>query len=113
MTKSKWGNPKEFIADVTYEREGGYLYFIDKDGDLSRTRRSTGHYRERHPIEKVAKLGIQKKPGYWYYPDCAGHVVAMQILPSTKRPQNQRELVHRMRKELSEASPRKKKIQGQ
>lgn len=62
------------IAKVDLKREKGYLYFIDKDGDISRTKRSTGHYSEKHPHKKVLRVGIQKVPGMWYYMDKQGNI---------------------------------------
>ncbi len=70
------------------QREKGYIYFIDKDGDLSRTRRSTGHYRQKFPHHKVQELGIQRKPGHWYYIHKGGSVVEFQ--PNSSKPKPSR-----------------------
>ncbi len=60
------------IARGDFERAPGYLYFLDRQGDVSRRQRNNGHvpsgpHGENHPNEKVAKFGIVKIPGLWYY----------------------------------------------
>ena len=58
------------VATVKFERTPGYLYFIDKDGDIGRRKRNPGHYSSEafdYPNEKVAKVGLSKKKGLWYY----------------------------------------------
>lgn len=32
----------EKVAKVGIKKEGGYLYFVDKDGDISRTKMARG-----------------------------------------------------------------------
>jgi hypothetical protein len=57
------------VANVPgLERKKGYLYFIDKEGDVSRIRRAVGHYPgSSGPKQKVAHTKINKLPGFWYY----------------------------------------------
>lgn len=64
--------PNPVVATVQFNREPGYLYFIDKDGDIGRRKRNAGHvpsgpHGENHPNEKVTKVGLEKQPGLWYY----------------------------------------------
>jgi hypothetical protein len=55
-------------ARLDFKREPGWLYFVDKAGDLSRCTRAVGHYSEPpKKTEKVVKLGIKKQKGLWYY----------------------------------------------
>jgi hypothetical protein len=58
---------KKVVSRVELLRERGYIYFVDKDGDISRTQRSDGHHRDRFPHQKVLRVGISRRPGYWYY----------------------------------------------
>lgn len=52
------------------KRVKGYLYFIDKDGDLARIKRAVGHYPGRSgKTIKVRQLKIAKTPGFLYYID--------------------------------------------
>ena len=103
----KWSNPKEIITNVEYEKIDGYLYFVDKDGDLSRTCKSAGHNTEHHLMEKVAKLGIQKKRGHWYYPDGKGHIIDMILLPSTRRPIKNEDRIRMISEEMNKRYPLK------
>lgn len=63
---------QEVVAEAQLSREKGYLYFLDKQGDIGRRRRNTGHVGsgplgENHPNEKVVKLGVKKQKGYLYF----------------------------------------------
>ena len=60
------------MAEVVYkagvEKESGYLYFVDKDGDISRAQMSSaGRTKSKSKPEKVAKCGVQRESGYLYY----------------------------------------------
>lgn len=61
---------QEVVAKTKVLREKGYLYFLDKKGDIGRRRRNPGHHDRRsfnYPNEKVVKLGIKKAKGYLYF----------------------------------------------
>ena len=51
----------------------GYLYFIDKQGDVSRAKMARGGKKGGKP-EKVQKVGIKKDKGYLYFLDKQGDV---------------------------------------
>ncbi|MBU0614468.1 MAG: hypothetical protein KJ601_00065 [Nanoarchaeota archaeon] len=55
-------------------REPGYLYFIDKQGDIARVRMKKFHETGKQKHEKVFKLGLKKEKGYLYYLDKALNV---------------------------------------
>jgi hypothetical protein len=58
----------EIIIKSGIEKESGYLYFLDKDGDIGRTVATKGSVKDRKQgNEKVLKLGIEKEPGYLYF----------------------------------------------
>ena len=73
----------EKIIDNPIKREPGYLYFIDKAGDVSRNYMSgqiplfcEGKFIaniKRRP-EKVTTYGIKREPGWLYYIDKDGYV---------------------------------------
>jgi uncharacterized protein YcgL (UPF0745 family) len=49
------------------QRERGFLYYIDKQGDVSRVPRAVGHYPgPTGAKEKVLQMGLKKEPGMWY-----------------------------------------------
>lgn len=63
----------EKVAKAGVKREEGYLYFIDKNGDVSRAKMARGS-KKGGKIEKVAKVGAKKEKGYLYFLDKAGDV---------------------------------------
>lgn len=63
----------EKVAKAGVHRQEGYLYYIDKQGDVSRAKMARGGKKGGKP-EKVTKLGIKKESGYLYYLDKKGDV---------------------------------------
>lgn len=64
---------KEKVAKAGVKRATGYLYFIDKQGDISRAKMARGGKKGGRP-EKVMKLGINKAKGFLYFLDKKGDV---------------------------------------
>ena len=56
----------EKIEKVGVKRQDGYLYFIDKQGDVSRAKMARGG-KKGGKIEKVKKVGIKKAKGFLYF----------------------------------------------
>lgn len=63
----------EKVAKAGVKRAEGFLYYIDKQGDVSRAKMARGGKKGGKP-EKVLKLGIKKESGYLYYLDKKGDV---------------------------------------
>ena len=63
----------EKVHKAGIKREEGYLYYIDKDGDVSRAKMARGGKKGGKP-QKVLKCGIKKAKGYLYYLDKKGDV---------------------------------------
>ena len=63
----------EKVAKAGVKRAEGFLYYIDKQGDISRAKMARGGKKGGKP-EKVQKLGIKKESGYLYYMDKKGDV---------------------------------------
>jgi hypothetical protein len=61
------------VAIVGVKKEKGYLYFLDKQGDISRCIMARGK-KGNQGMQKVAVLHIQKVPGYLYFIDGNGDV---------------------------------------
>ncbi len=55
------------------KRQKGFLYFVDKQGDVSCAKMARGGKKGGSP-KKVAKCGIEKKKGYLYFIDKKGDV---------------------------------------
>lgn len=63
----------EKAAKVGVKRQEGYLYFVDKNGDISRAKMARGGKKGGKP-EKVAKCGVKKASGYLYFVDKHGDI---------------------------------------
>jgi hypothetical protein len=67
------------IARTSVKRQQGYLYFIDKQGDVSRAsmaRGGKGGGRQK----KITKIGIRKEKGYLYFLDKDGDVARAKMV---------------------------------
>lgn len=67
------------VARTDVSRAQGYLYYIDKQGDVSRTKAARGG-KKRGRAEKVAKIGIRKEKGFLYFLDSDGDVSRAQMV---------------------------------
>jgi len=63
----------EKVEKCGIKREDGYLYFIDKQGDVSRAKMARGG-KKGGKTEKVRKVGVKKAKGYLYFLDKSGDV---------------------------------------
>ncbi|MDE2490225.1 MAG: hypothetical protein KGM24_05220 [Elusimicrobia bacterium] len=63
----------EKVQKVGVERVQGFLYYIDKHGDVSRAKMARGGKKGGKP-EKVAKVGVKKQKGFLYFLDKKGDV---------------------------------------
>lgn len=61
------------LMKVGIKRQKGYLYYVDKKGDVSCAKMARGSKKGGSP-KKVAKCGIKRKPGYLYFIDKKGDV---------------------------------------
>jgi len=72
------------VAKVGVKRQKGYLYFIDKHGDVSCAVMARGNKKGGKP-KKVAKVGIDKKDGYLYFLDKQGDISCAKLLKGGKK----------------------------
>ena len=61
------------VAKAGVKREDGFLYFIDKQGDIARAKMARGG-KKGGKIQKVQKVGIKKEKGFLYFLDKQGDV---------------------------------------
>ena len=54
------------VAKAGITREKGYLYYLDKQGDISRAKMARGGKKGGKP-GKVTKLGIKREEGFLYF----------------------------------------------
>ncbi len=74
----------EKVAKAGVKRVDGYLYFIDKAGDVSRAKMARGGKKGGKP-EKVAKVGVKKAEGYLYFLDKSGDVSRAKMVRRGKK----------------------------
>ena len=73
------------VAKVGVKKEKGYLYFVDKHGDVSCAKMARGNKKGGAP-KKVAKVGIKKVAGYLYFIDKRGDIsCAKMVRGGTKK----------------------------
>ena len=64
----------EKVAKVGVKKQGGYLYFVDKKGNISRAKMARGRKKGAGKVEQVAKVGVKKQGGYLYFVDKKGDI---------------------------------------
>ncbi|MCS7151301.1 MAG: hypothetical protein NZ928_02805 [Endomicrobia bacterium] len=74
----------EKVAKVGVKKEDGYLYFVDKDGDVSRVKMARGGKKGGKP-QKVAKVGVKKEDGYLYFIDKNGDISRAKMVRKGKK----------------------------
>jgi len=74
----------EKVTKVGIKREKGFLYYLDKQGDVSCAKMARGKNKGGKP-KKVAKCGIKRKEGYLYFIDKAGDVSCAKMVRGGKK----------------------------
>ncbi len=74
----------EKLVKLGVKRAKGYLYYIDKQGDVSRAKMARGG-KKGGGSKKVAKCGIKRKAGYLYFLDKHGDVSCAKMKRGGKR----------------------------
>ena len=76
----------EKVAKAGVKKEKGYLYFIDKRGNVARAKMARGgRKRGKQKIEVVAKTGVSKAKGYLYFVDSKGDVSRAKMARGGRR----------------------------
>ncbi|MBP5288043.1 MAG: hypothetical protein J6Z08_09115 [Elusimicrobiales bacterium] len=63
----------ELVKKCGIKKEEGFLYFVDKAGDISCAKASRGN-KKGGKTKKVQKVGITKEKGYLYFVDKKGDI---------------------------------------
>ncbi len=74
----------EKVTKVGIKRKEGYLYFVDKQGDISCAKMARGGKKGGKP-EKVAKAAVKKKAGYLYFVDKQGDISCAKMVRGGKK----------------------------
>ena len=63
----------EKVKNTGVSKQSGYLYYLDKNGNVSRTRMARGANKGGNP-EVVANAGVRRESGWLYFIDKDGDV---------------------------------------
>ena len=77
------------VAKVGVKKEKGYLYFVDKKGDVSCAKMARGN-KKGGSTKKVAKVGIRKQSGYLYFIDKHGDISSAKMVRGGKKKRKKR-----------------------
>ena len=79
----------EKVAKVGVKKQSGYLYFVDKRGDVSCAKMARGN-KKGGSTKKVAKVGVKKKKGYLYFIDKRGDISCAKMVRGGKKKKKRR-----------------------
>ena len=75
----------ELVAKVGVKKAKGYLYFLDKNGNVARAAMSrAGRTKGKAKKELVAKVGVKKDKGFLYFIDKKGNVARAKMARGRK-----------------------------
>ncbi|MBS3116655.1 hypothetical protein J4421_03610 [Candidatus Woesearchaeota archaeon] len=75
----------EVVAKTGVRKAAGYLYFLDKHGNVSRAKMSrAGRAKGKTKVELVSKVGVKKQKGYLYFIDKKGNVARAKMARGRK-----------------------------
>ncbi len=77
------------VAKAGVKRQKGYLYYLDKQGDISRAKMARGGSKGGRP-EKVARLGVKREDGFLYFIDKQGDVSRAKMVRGGQRRRKRR-----------------------
>jgi hypothetical protein len=69
----------QVVAKVGVKKEKGWLYFVDKKGNVSRAKMARGRKKAKGKVEQVAKVGVKKEKGFLYFIDKKGDVAKAKM----------------------------------
>lgn len=69
----------KIVAKTNVKRESGFLYFVDKNGNVARAPMKRGNNKAKGKIEVVAKAGVKRNKGCMYFLDKAGNVCEVSM----------------------------------
>ena len=75
----------EKVAKVGVKKADGFLYFVDKQGDVSCAVMARGGGKAKRGATKVAKVGVKKQGGYLYFIDKHGDISCAKMVRGGKK----------------------------
>ncbi len=73
------------IANTKIKREKGFLYFLDKKGNVAKVVMKRAGKKANKKQTVVAKTGIKRKEGYLYFIDKKGNVAEAKMSRGGKK----------------------------
>ena len=74
------------VAKVGVKKQKGYLYFIDRKGNVARAKMARGGRKKgRQKQDVVAKVGVKKEVGYLYFIDKQGDISRAKMVRGGKK----------------------------
>jgi len=67
------------VAKTGVKKEEGWLYYLDKKGNVSRAKMGRGRKASKVKPQVVAKAGVKREPGMLYFIDKNGDVSAAKM----------------------------------
>lgn len=77
------------VAKVGVKKDKGFLYFVDKKGNVSRAKMARGG-KKGGKIQLVTKVGIKKKSGFLYFIDKKGDISCAKMARGGRRKKKKR-----------------------
>jgi len=74
----------EVVSRTGVKKESGYLYYLDKNGNVSRSKMARAG-KGGGNAEKVADAGVTRESGYLYYIDKNGDVARSPMARGRKK----------------------------
>ena len=101
------------VAKVGVKKTSGYLYFVDKRGDVSRAKMARGRKKGKAgKPERVAKVGVKKESGYLYFIDKAGDISRAKMARGGRKRKAKKTVAKKKkpsRKKAAKSKPSRKK----
>ncbi len=73
------------IEKTKIKRAKGFLYFLDKKGNVAKVQMARAGKKTSKKQQVVAKVGIKRKSGYLYYLDKKGNVCEAKMKRGRKK----------------------------
>ncbi len=73
------------VAKVGIKKESGWLYYLDKKGNISRSKMGRGRKPTNTKPQVVSKLGVKRQTGYLYFVDKQGDLSMAKMSRSGRK----------------------------
>ncbi len=60
------------VKKLNLKKESGWLYYLDKQGNIARSKMARGHKSSSLKPQVVEKIGVKREPGFLYFVDKDG-----------------------------------------